>query len=238
MAAALACGPGAVVSHITAADLWDLRRSNASAIHVTVQSRAGLSAREGIAVHRTRRLVADEVTDHRAIPITTVERTLLDLAGMLAAGPLERAVERTVMLRLFDLAALDAVLARNPGRKGASALQGIVANLDDEPQLTRSQLEDFFIDLCDAHALPRPETNALVEGLTVDFLWRDRRLIVETDGRATHATPMAFERDRARDARLMVAGYGVVRFTYRQIVREPERVARTLLALLAAPLPA
>jgi very-short-patch-repair endonuclease len=238
MAAVLACGSSAVLSHGSAAALWDLRRSTAANIHITVSSGAGRSRRPGIAVHRSPGLTDDEVTVHDAIPVTTVERTLLDIAADFAPGPLERAVERSVILRLFDLHAVNATLARHPKRKGALALRAVVSTLHDEPQLTRSELEAFFCDLCEAHCLQRPQINQVVEGLTVDFLWPDRRLVVETDGRATHGTPLAFERDRARDAALVLAGYRVVRFTYRQIVYEPERVARTVLALLAAPLPA
>ena len=235
LAAVLACGDGAVLSHVSAAALWDLRGSNASAVHVTVPSGAGRAGRPGIAVHRSRGLADDEATVHEAIPLATVARTLLDIAGMLAPGPLERAVERSVLLRLFDLSAVNAILARRPNRKGARTLSVIVANLHDDPQVTRSALEDLFLDLCAARRVPRPEVNQHVHEFVVDFLWRRQKLIVEADGRRTHNTPTAFERDRARDAALTVAGYRVVRFTYRQIVNEPEQVARTVLALLAAP---
>jgi len=238
MAGVLACGSSAVLSHGSAAALWDLRRSSGSKVHITVPSGAGRSRRAGLVVHRSPGLNAVEVAAHDGIPVTTVERTLIDIAGDLARGPLERAVERSVVLRLFDLHAVNVTLARHPNRKGAQALSSIVANLHDEPQLTRSELEAFFRDLCEAHSLPRPAINQVVEGLIVDFLWRQHRLIVETDGRATHATPQAFERDRARDATLVLAGYRVVRFTYRQIVYEPDKVARTVLALLTSPLPA
>ncbi|MDQ3675645.1 MAG: DUF559 domain-containing protein, partial [Actinomycetota bacterium] len=237
-AAVLACGNGAALSHLDAAALWDLRGSNASKIHVTVPSDGGRSRRSGVVLHRSRSLADDEVRTHEGISVTTVARTLLDIAGVLAPGPLARVVERSLMLRLFDLDAVNATLARYPTRKGSHTLSVIVADLHDEPQLTRSELEGYFIDLCDTHSLPRPEINQGVEGLTVDFLWMDHKLIIETDGRQTHGTPMAFERDRARDAALTVAGYRVVRFTYRQIVSEPEKVARTVLALLSAPLAA
>lgn len=235
MAAVLACGRGAVLSHASAAALWDLRRCSGSRIHVTVPSGAGRSRRPGIALHRSARLDVDEVTIHDAIRVTSVARTLLDLAGDLVPGPLERAVEQSVILRIFDLESFDATLARHPTARGIRALSVIVASLRDEPRLTRSELEGYFLDLCAARALPRPEVNQMVEGLSVDFLWRGHGLIVETDGRGTHATLMAFERDRARDARLTVAGYRVVRFTYRQIVHEPGSVARTVFALLAPP---
>ena len=238
MAAVLACGPDAVLSHVSAADLWELLDSSASSVHVTVPSGGGRGRREAIVLHRSRGLSEDEVTVHDGFPITSVARTLLDLAATIAPGPLKRAVERSLIVRRFDLRAVRAVLARHANSRCTRSLSEIVANLHDEPSLTRSELEGFFRDLCDEHSLPRPQINQVVEGLTVDFLWSDHRLIVETDGRAVHGTPAAFERDRARDAKLMVAGYRVVRFTYRQIVHEPETVARTLLALLAAPLAA
>lgn len=233
LAAVLACGDGAVLSHVSAAALWDLRSSSSSAVHVTVPSGAGRARRPGIAVQRSRGLRDDEVTVREGIPVATVARTLLDVAGMLAPGPLERAVERSVFLALFDLTAVEAMLVRHPNRKGAGTLSAIVANLHADPQATRSELEDLFMDLCAAHSVPRPEVNQHVHGFVVDFLWREQKLIVETDGRQAHATPIAFERDRARDAALTVAGYRVVRFTYRQIVHEPQKVARTVTALLA-----
>jgi len=170
MAAVLACGPGAVLSHRHAADVWDVRSSGAGSIHVTVPTGAGHSRREGIVVHRARALHPSDVTERDGIPLTSVARTLLDISGELAPGPLERAVERTVILRRFDRRAVQAVLTRRPNAKGAHALSALVARLDDEPQPTRSELEAVFKDLCDAHSLPRPEINARIEGLTVDFL--------------------------------------------------------------------
>ena len=95
-------------------------------------------------------------------------------------------------------------------------------------------MENEFLVLCDDHGVPRPRVNSRVEGHTVDFFWPPHRLIAETDSRRYHATRAAFERDRARDAALMVAGYRVIRFTYRRIKREPAGVAGTLLALMAA----
>ena len=137
----LACGSSTVLSHGSAAALWDLRRSTGSNVHVTVPSGAGRSRRPGIAVHRSPGLSDLEVAVHDGIPVSTVARTLLDIAGDLAPGPLERAVERSVILRLFDLHAVNATLARHPNRKGSHALSLIVAHLHDEAQLTRSKLE-------------------------------------------------------------------------------------------------
>jgi hypothetical protein len=233
-AALLAAGDGAVLSHISAGALWELRPSSAASIHLTVPTYAGPARRPGILVHRSRTLGAADVTRHDGIAVTSVARTLVDLAGMLARGPLERAVERSLQLRLFDLVAVRAAIDARPTSRGAGALARAVAAIHDEPALTRSELEALMRDLCADHGIELPEVNARVEGHEVDFLWRAQRLIVETDGHAHHGTRMAFERDRAKDARLTMLGYRVVRFTYRQLVYERDVVVATLLALLAA----
>jgi very-short-patch-repair endonuclease/predicted transcriptional regulator of viral defense system len=233
LAAVLALGDGAVLSHMSAAALWGIRHSNSTDVHVTVPTAAGRARRRGIVVHRSLTLAPADVDEQAAIAVTSVSRTLLDLAGVLAPGRLERAVERSLAARQFDLNAVQAVLSANPRRHGATALAQIVARIHDEPSLTRQELEALMLDLCDAHRMQRPEVNVLVDGLEVDFLWRARRLIVETDGREFHETPIAFARDRERDERLTVLGFRVVRFTYRRLVNDPAAVAATLRALLA-----
>jgi REase_MTES_1575 len=232
MAALLAAGDGAVLSHVSAAALWELRPSSAASIHVTVLTYGGRLRRPGIVVHRSRALAPAAVADRDAIAVTSVARTLVDLAGMLAPGPLERAVERSLALRLFDLTSVRAAIDARSTVRGASALARVVAGIHDEPALTRSELEALMRDVCAAHGIESPEVNARVEGHEVDFLWRSRRLIVETDGHAYHGTRTAFERDRAKDARLTTLGYRVVRFTYRQLVYERDVVVATLIALL------
>lgn len=232
MAAVLACGAQAVLSHASAAALWGLRGTSASRIHVTVPTSAGLHQRRGIALHRSRNLRPPEVERHDGISVTAPARTLLDLAEVVAPGPLQRAVEQALVLRLFDLGALHAVLGANPTRAGAGALGTIVTRIDDEPALARSEAEALFLDLCAAHAIERPAVNTRVEDLEVDFAWRAQRVVVEIDGHRYHGTRAAFERDRARDVRLTVAGCRVVRFTYRQLVCEPATVAGVLLGLL------
>ena len=233
LAAVLALGPGAVLSHVSAAALWDIRPTSAARVHVTVPRSAGHPSRDRIVVHRSGTLRQPDVTSRDGIPVTSVARTQLDLAGMLAPGPLERAIDRSLALRLFDLAALDAVVEANPRRAGVATLSRVVASLHDEPHVTRSGLEALMRDLCDAHRIPPPDVNAIVDGTEVDFLWRAQRLIVETDGHEHHGTRAAFERDRIRDARLTVLGYRVVRFTWRRLAHEPGDVAATLSALLA-----
>jgi very-short-patch-repair endonuclease len=118
-------------------------------------------------------------------------------------------------------------LERNAGLPGAGALKRALARYT-EPPLTRSGLENFFFRLCRKQGLRKPAVNAVVAGYEVDFLGEDERLIVETDGREYHLTPTAFEEDRARDARLAILGYRVLRFSRRQVRYEPELVARSI----------
>ena len=232
LAAVFALGEGAVLSHVSAAALWGIRHSASARIHVTVPPAPAARGGRGIAVHRSLTLGPADVDEHDAIPVTSVSRTLLDLAGVLTPTRLERAVEQSLALRCFDLRAVESVLAANPRRPGAGALAEIVARIHDEPSLTRRELEKLMLDLCDAHGIERPEVNVVVDEYEVDFLWRTRRLIVETDGLQWHGTPTALERDRRRDERLTVLGYRVVRFTYRRVTGEPAAVAATLRALL------
>lgn len=234
MAAVLTCGHGAVLSHLSALAHWELRGSSAQNIHVTVPRRNGSRSRAGIVVHRSLALPPSETTTHRAIPVTSVARSLLDGAAILAPHAVSRAVERSEIVRLFDLAAVAHALRLHPTHPGGARLRSAIELFGDD-EITRSDLEAMMLGICDAHRLPRPLVNHIVEGEEVDFFFREQRLIVETDGRETHLTRAAFERDRARDAHLAVAGYRVVRFTYRQVLRDPSAVAATLRALLTRP---
>ena len=219
LAGVLACGPGAVVSHRSAAALGGIRRSSAARVDVTVAGTSGRTRRAGLSIHRTRRLTRQEVTARSGIPVTSVARTILDL------GPhATKAIEEAERLQLFDLTALQAVLRMNPGRAGI--------DLNVEPALVRNDLERDFLRLCRRHGLPTPRVNTPVGDYEPDFYWPERRLIVETDGRETHATRAAFESDRARDAELTANGYRVVRFTWRQLQDEPDRIAELLRRLL------
>ena len=235
MAAVLALGEGAVLSHVSAAALWRLRASAASRIHVTVPTTAGREQRPGIVVHRCRVAAPGGHERVDGIAVTTVARTLLDIAGMLAPGPLRasrRAVAHPAAVRHARAARAHRRRSDAPGR---AVLERIVTTIHDEPAITRSDLEALMRDLCDAAGIPRPQVNMIVEGEEVDFVWREQRLIVETDGHATHGTRAAFERDRARDARLTMLGYRVVRFTHRQLTYERDQVAATLDRLAGGP---
>jgi very-short-patch-repair endonuclease len=234
-AAVLACGgpEAAVLSHRSAASVWELLPTPSGAVEVTTLRDS--ASKPGVRVHESATLdrVADVWRDPDGLATTTVTRTLIDLADVLSAQRLRRAVHRAEILRLLDAGALRARLEVVPGRR-TRALEAIVAELAArEPEITRSELEHRFLALVDQFGLPRPRVNAVIVGLEVDFLWPDGRLIAETDGAATHLTPSAFEEDRRRDAALAVAGYRVVRFTRRRVVQQPQAVAATLRALLA-----
>lgn len=233
MGGVLACGDGAGLSHACATALWEVRPYSGSYIDVTIPTRNGRARRDRIRLHRSSTLTAEDLTTRRAIPVTTIARTLLDIAAIVTAASLARTVEQSEIRRLFDLAAVERTLDRHPNHPGAARLTRAL-DLYRDDEFTRSELEAAFIALCDAHAVPRPLVNHIVEGQEVDFFWADQRLIVETDGRGTHLTHAAFERDRARDARLLALGYRVLRFTELQIRLERSTVADTLRAVLAA----
>jgi very-short-patch-repair endonuclease len=234
MAAVLAYGPGALLSHRAGAALIGIRPSASASVEVTVPRRSA-GRRAGIEVHASPTLRPRDAVECEAIPCTSVARTLLDLSDVLDARGVERAVQQAERLQLFDLRAVAEVLGRADGRRGAVVLRDVLAEWED-PGITERELEERFLALSRAAALPQPAVNAWIalgNGMVkADFLWRAERLVVETDGRATHATHKAFEGDRRRDQQLMRAGYRVVRFTWRQVVREPDAVAGTIGALL------
>jgi very-short-patch-repair endonuclease len=232
MAAVLACGGGALLSHRSAGGLWGLSHAPAGDVEVLVH-RAGGRRHRGILVHSTRSLEPPEISSHENIPCTSAARTLVDLAAVLNRRQLKRALERSLELRLFDGVALDAVLDRAPGRPGVGVLRKLVAGLHGEPAPVRNELERRFLELVRAEGLPIPVVNARVCGYEVDFHWPARRLIVETDGRATHDTPHQFEEDRRRDLELTLAGWHVIRVGWRQVVYEPSRVAALLRSRLS-----
>jgi very-short-patch-repair endonuclease len=185
---------------------------------------------QAIRVHRTK-LEPEDITELDGLPLTTPTRTLIDLADQLTPQRLERVLHRAEILRILDAAAIHARLAALPGRRSRTLLQAL-ASLERGPEVTRSELEERFLALVAKHGLPRPRVNARVAGYEVDFHWPEHNLIVETDGAATHLTPTAFERDRARDAHLTALGYRVIRITWRQLTERPQAVAQLLRRLL------
>ena len=230
MAAVLACGPGAVLSHRSAAAHWELLASSALLIDVTAaRARHG---GQGIRLHRSRSLDARDTITHRGIRVTTIPRTLLDLTATVRGSQLERALAQTERLQLYDHRAITDLIARSNGHGGTGALAKAIAR--HEPKWTRNELEAWFLNLVRNAGLPEPLVNLPLAApdhprLEVDLCWPAHRLIVELDGWETHHTRAAFETDRRRDAALQADGWRVVRFTW----HEPEEtIQRRLQALL------
>jgi hypothetical protein len=230
MAAVLACGPKAVLSHRSAARLWGIRANSRRDVDVTVPGR-GLRRRRGIHPHAVRSLDPRDVTVIDGIPVTTLARTLLDLAEVAPKDHVIRAMTEAEIKRIIDLNALNELLARSPGRWGRKPLREILADAVIEPA-TREELEARFLELCREAGLPKPVINTLVEGKLVDAVWPEQKLIVELDSWAFHHHRKAFEDDRERDFALTLADYRVVRITWRQLTREPETVKARLRTLL------
>jgi very-short-patch-repair endonuclease len=236
MAAVLACGPGAVVSHMTAAALWDVvpRPSPVTPVDVLVPGR-WCGHRPGVQVRRVRRLGPGEVTRWNGIPVTAPARTLLDLAADLGregrSREMEQAVARAERGGLVTGPELRALVARYPRRMGVRLLRGVVEG-HVGPVLTRSEAEERLLALIRGGRLPEPEVNVVVAGHEVDFLWAEERLVVEVDGYEFHSSKSCFEADRRRDAELSAAGFRVLRVTWRRITAERDAVlaliARTL----------
>jgi very-short-patch-repair endonuclease len=229
-AALLACGPAAGLSHRSAAALWRIRARVDGPVEVTL-SAGHRRARPGIRIHRAT-LADDDVTTHHGLPITTPERTILDLAATITPDDLQRTINQAQIERRTSPHALHAYLARHSPHRGQPRL---AAALCDPPALTRSEAERILLRLIRSAGLPRPQTNVRVAGEEVDAYWPEHRLVVELDGWTTHQTRHAFERDRRKDAHLTTHGYRVLRITYRQLTEEPERVIAQLATLLARP---
>jgi very-short-patch-repair endonuclease len=225
-AAVLACGEGAVLSHASAGAAWELVSSAGREVHVSVPASDGRRRVRGVRVHRAASLTADDVTTLDGLPITTLERTLLDLAVTLAPDRLARAVERAEGTRPLDHRRLAA-----PGRPGNARLRAALA---EPATVTRSKLEERFLALLDRHGLPRPLVNVRVGPYEVDFLWPEQRLVVETDGWEHHGTRRAFQEDRRRDRYLVAAGHRVVRLTHDDVAEDGDETARVLAELLSA----
>ena len=236
MAAVLACGDDAVLSHRCAAVLHNLGLRTRATIDVSAPRSRG-ARRPGIRAHTAATLTPEDTTTIDNIPVTTLARTLLDVAEDATRREVERAIDRAEQQRLLDMALIDDVLGRAHGRRGATLLQSVLQEHRLGSTLTRNDLEEAFLTICRHAGLPPDHANAWIpfpqgSGAEADFLWDARRLIVEVDGRDVHTTRRAFESDRRRDQRLATLGYRVVRFTWRQVVFAPHEVGATLGALL------
>ncbi|HYV16625.1 MAG TPA: DUF559 domain-containing protein [Conexibacter sp.] len=234
LAAVLAIGPGAALSHRDAAGLHGIRPANHQRVDVTTPKR-GRASQEGIEVHHAT-LVPLDVTVVRGVPVTTVARTLVDLAAIVPKDHFAKALSRAELNRVLDAPALEAAMRRARNRpSGHAALRAALAELRDHgPTLTRSELEDRFAALLTAHNLPPAKMNHHVEGFEVDAVWPEHRLAVELDGYAHHRDKQAFQRDRGKGNALTRAGWKLLRYTYDDVVRRPARTAAELVEQLAA----
>ncbi len=203
MAAVLACGHGAVLSHRAAALLWGLLRDADGPVDVSTPSRSGRSGRSGIRLHRCRSLGPTSTTERLRIPVTTPARTIRDLQTVVPAWQWRRAV-----------------------RQGE--LKGLPLALAVPSDRTRSDLERDFLALCRAHGIPAPEVNVKIGGWIVDFLWREERVAVETDFYGYHRGRVAFRDDRRRDLDLRRRGFSVHRFSEDQVDHQPTEVIADL----------
>lgn len=236
LAAVLACGPGAVLSRESAANLWGFWKESDEQIHVIAPNRRGRSP-HGIVAHRDGWLPPGDRTIYRGVPCTTVARTLLDQAAVLPPWELRKALGEAEVMRLVDHKQLRSQVRRGKGRRGVARLRLLLDEIHPQNKRSRSELERMFLHLCLQVGLPQPEVNPLLrvagKRYRPDFLWRPQRLILEADSRRFHDTDTAFVADRRREQQLQLANWRVSRFTWEQVEFEPRVLADTVRRLLA-----
>lgn len=225
-AALLSVSDEAALCVDSAAQVHGIRRSPIFPIHVLTAEEHKDQKR--LRIHRSRALVTGDVVNDGCLRLTSLPLTLIDLAAAYGDGGLRDAVER--MRVPLHVEAMRLCLERHPRRRGSARVKRLLAAYDVH---TRSWLERAFLTLLRAHGLPLPEVNQVVEGRERDFSWRDRRLVVEADGRAFHGTVAAHAKDTARDNELTLAGWRPLRFSYERIVLDPAGVAADLRRALA-----
>ena len=219
-AAAMACGAGAVVSHRSAAEMFGLLAETERDVDVTVAGR-NLAPRAGIRRHRVAELPRHDVTKMRGIPVTSVARTIADLAATEPERDVEAAFQEALYRKIVASPAVAAIIKREPRRKGAPVIRALI----EDPRMTRSEKERKLLRLIDAAQLPRPVTNVRLHGCLVDVYWPEQGLVVEFDGHRAHGHRLAFESNRKRDQVLLAHGVRVMRVTDRHLGREPVAVA-------------
>jgi putative AbiEi antitoxin of type IV toxin-antitoxin system len=229
LAAVLACGRGALLSHGSAAWLLGLTRFGPKPLAVTAPIRR--RARPPIQLHHSVGLTAKDRELERNIPVTAVPRTLLDQAAVLRPNLLQRMLERSEELKAFDLGAVEDLLDRTRGHHGWGRLRRAIA-LYQPPPFTRSGFERLFFEAVLGAGLPRPATNFVAAGFELDVYWPQYRFAVELDVYATHGTKGAFERDRLRQEDLKLVGIEMTHVTDVRFHREPQAVLARVTRLL------
>ena len=234
MAAVLASGPDAVLSHWSAAALWMIRPNSRETIDVTVPHRSRSSA---LIRRHVSSVPADERTVEEGIPVTSVPRTVLDLATTEPEDVVDSILAEVEFLEHRDRLSLPDLLERYPGRRGAKKVRAALRRLEEgPPRRRRSPLEERFVPFLRRHRLALPRLNDWIilgtKRFQVDCHWPDARLIVELDSWKAHGTRSAFQSDRRRDRLLHAAGYTVTHLTWAQLDGEPQEIATDLRLLL------
>jgi hypothetical protein len=225
MAAVLACGDGAALSHRSAAALWQIGKEAQDRIDLTIRRHIDLR-RPGLRVHRRPTLAPEDIVRGNGIPVTDPVRTLVDLATELGPIAMERAVNEADKRDLIDPETLRVRLDEYAGQPGAPLLRRL---LDKRTfRLSDSDLEIYFRPIAAKAGLPPPLSKQIVNGWEVDFYWPDLGLVVETDGLRYHRTPSAQSRDAKRDRTHVIAGLSPLRFTHYEIRYEPALVRHAL----------
>jgi very-short-patch-repair endonuclease len=230
LAAVYACGDEALASHRAAAWLWGILRGSQP---IEVTAPRGRKPRKGFTLHRSRLIHPEDRAIIDGIPVTSLARTIVDCADVLPERRLADVVHASEVRHLFDLAQVERVLDRLPGRKGRHKLRRVLAAYEDVQPFTRSRAERLVHQMCKDYALPMPRVNTWIDNEEADFYWPEANLVLEFDGADTHLTRRAFHEDRARDRALATRGIQVVRATWRDATRDEADLARELAAIIS-----
>ncbi|MDQ6778623.1 MAG: type IV toxin-antitoxin system AbiEi family antitoxin domain-containing protein [Actinomycetota bacterium] len=231
-AAVLACGPGAALSHGSAATLWGITKEWAAPVEVTART---ARRRARLRIHRSRTLADRDITEHFGIPVTTPARTLLDNSLRLTDAKLARAVNELRLDGYLKLGDVTELLHRHPATRAANRLRAHTAHPERPP--ARSEFEDAFLPFATRYDLPEPQVNTRVAGHEADIFFPDHKLVVELDSWEYHSDRAQFESDRDRDPDLLAAGIATVRMTWERFNLRPSREAARLHAILATRAP-
>lgn len=232
LAACWSAGPRGLLFDVAAAAHHGVRGSSSARWDIALSQASAWTGQPGIRPHAISTLLPEDITCVEGVPVTTLARTVVDLAARHPARTVEKVLNEMVTMDLYDQRALDALLSR-PYLRGTKQLESILGRQQAGTTITKSELEELLIALCDSHGIPRPQMNAWLIGLEVDALWPGTLLVVELDSARFHASRAAFERDREKGNELVVAGYTLLRVTWRQLLDDPHRVAEQLRRALA-----
>lgn len=236
LAAVMACGPRAVLSHRSAAELWELvepRRGRA--MQVTVPGH-GIQGPSGVYVHRTALLRPDERTFRDGTPVTSAARTVFDFASQASRGEVAAAYERGLIDNRFDRDDMIKMAMRHKGRRGITRIRALI-DRDAPPSVTAREAHRMLLELIRSSSLPHPKTEAPIGRYRADILWPEAKLVVEMDSSRWHTTPGRIEHDKRRDADLAALGYLTVRVTWNDLTKAPIATMSRIAQIYATRIP-